>query len=131
MPARVPPHMVSAEYHYTLAHSIIADRSEDDDSRSFERWEHPPTADRPDYRKGRWRPAIHRGTDKHYFECTGTNSSLFRTHSTIGIAESSGDAERRINGATRSRCTESQSCTDCGGNWTRVPSCSLVGCIAN
>ena len=94
------PHVVSScEHHHTLAYSIVADRSEDDDSRPLEGWEHPPTADRPDYRKGRWRPAIHRGTDKQYVECAVTNSRLFQTHSTSSIAQGSGDAERHIYGA--------------------------------
>ena len=115
------PHVVSScEHHHTLAHSIVADRSEDDDQDLLRGWEHPPTADRPDYRKGRWRPAIHRGTDKQYVECAVTNSRLFRTHSTTIIAQGSGDAERRIDGATRPRCAEPASCPDCGCDWTRV-----------
>ena len=88
-----PSWITRREHHHALAHSIVADRSEDDDPRSLAGWEHAPAAARPDYRKGRWRPAIHRGADKQYVEYAFANSRQFRAHSTTSIAQGSGDAE--------------------------------------
>ena len=88
-----PAWITRSEHHHVLAHSVVADRSEDDGPRSLEGREHAPSAPRPDYRKGRWCPAIHRGADKQYVEYAFANSRQFRAHSTNSIAQGSGDAE--------------------------------------
>ena len=88
-----PTWITHRQHHHALAHSIVAHRSEGDDSRPPEGREHAPTAARPDYRKSRWRPAIHRGTDKQHVERAFTNSRHFRAHRTTSIAQGSGHAE--------------------------------------
>src|SRR5262249_37200159 len=94
VPTRIPPHLDdSCEHDRTLAHSIVAYRSEGDDPGSPEGRERTSTSARPDYRKSRWRPAIHRRADKQYVKCASTNSRQFQAHSTTSIAQGSGDAE--------------------------------------
>ena len=115
-----PAWIAHPQHHHPLAHSIVAHRGRDDDPGSLEGREHAPTGARPGYRKGRWRPAIHRGTDKQPVERAFANPRHFRARGPASIAPGSRHAERCADGTARSRCAESQTCTDCGRDRPRV-----------
>src|SRR5690242_10637421 len=99
------------KHHHALAHAIIADRGKSDDPRPAEGREYPTTIGRPDYRKGRWRPAVHRGADKQYLERAFAGD--VRAHGTAAIAQGSRDAKRRADGTARPSRPEPQGCADC------------------